>query len=127
MKDKKLNKDARLNKAIEYGEKMVNVANNEGQWISYLMYIFYGSLLYSLSKNFDTNMQAQITALKMYEKGIRMDQQFGYDIINNWIRDLDKFEHELVNIIVDYWYVPDNNMEKYILDCGDLIETYFNE
>ena len=122
-----LNKDERLTKALEYGRKMIESANVEGQWKSSWMYLFYGSLLYVWSKDFDKNKEQQVTALKMYEKGMKLDQQFGYDIINNWIRDLDKFEHELVNIIVDYWYTPDRSMQKNILDCVDLIETYFNQ
>ena len=55
-----------------------------------------------------------------------MDQQFGFDTINNWTRDLDKFERELIHTIVEYWYLPDNSMHRHILDYVDLIEKYFN-
>ena len=48
----------------------------------------------------------------MCETIIQWDQQFGYDMIKNWIRDLDRFEIELTNIIVEYWYLPDRSMHK---------------
>ena len=124
---KRLTKDERIDKAIEYGQKLIDVVNKDGKWIRSGMYLFYGSLLYAWSKDFDKNKQQQRLALKMYEKGLKMDQQFGYDIINNWIRDFDKFEHELVSIIVDYWYYPDRSVQSNILDYADLIATYFNQ
>ena len=119
-------KDERLAKAIEYGEKMMDIVTKENKWIRSEMYIFYGSLLYAWSKDFDKNREQQRTALKMYEKGIKMDQQLGFDIINNWISDFDQFEHELINIIIRYWYLPVKSMQRSVLDCADLIETYFN-
>ena len=124
---KALTKDERIDKAIEYGQKLIELVNKDGKWIRRGMYLFYGSLLYTWSKDFDKNKKQQRLALKMHEKGIKMDQQFGYDIINNWIRDIDKFEHELVSIIVDYWYYPDRPVQANILDYADLIETYFNQ
>ena len=128
--NKQRTKDEKLNKAIEYGQQMSNILEKEKEWVSgtIQMYYFVGALLYSWSKNFDKNKEEQVTALKMYEKCIKMDQQFGYDIINNWIRDLNKFEIELVNVVVDYWYIPVDNTNIYaVLDYVDLIETYFNQ
>ena len=121
-----LTNDEKLDKAIKYGQHMLNLVNNHGKWIRGSMYTEYGSLLYSWSKDFDKNKQKQVTALKMYEKLIKMDQQFGFDIINNWTRDLHKFERELMHTIVEYWYLPNNSMHAHILDCVDLIERYFN-
>ena len=132
--DKKLNKkgygltaDERIGKAIEYGHKLLNLVYNDGKWIKKTMYPAYGSLLFAWSKDFKTNREEQRTALKMYETLIQWDQQFGYDVIKNWIRDLDRFEIELTNIIVEYWYLPDRSMHKCILNCVDLIQTYFNQ
>ena len=91
------------------------------------MYYFHASLLYAWSKNFDQNKEQQVKALKMYEKCIKMDQQFRYDIINNCIRDLNKFESELMHTIVDYWYIPVDMNIYAVLDYVDLIETYFSQ
>ena len=122
-----LTKDERINKAIEYGQKLFNLAHKDRKWIKKEVYSFYAVLIYAWSKEFDKNRQQQVTALKMYEKCIKMDQQFGYDIINNWIRGLDKFEHGLVNTIIEYWYLPRRSMHRHILDYVDLIHTYFNQ
>ena len=121
-----LTRDERLGKAMEYGQQMLDISENNGKIMIRGMYSFYGSLLYAWSKDFDKNKKEQRLALKMYDKSIKLDQQFGYDIIKNWIRDFDKFEHELINIIVSYWYLPNKSMQNDILDCADLIETHFN-
>ena len=68
------------------------------------------------------------TALKMYEKAVRLSQNLGWDIINNWTRKyMSNFEFgELNKIIIRYWYLPDDNdIIETILHCIDCIETNF--
>ena len=124
---KEFTHDERIDKAIGYGQHLLDLVNNHGKWMRGSMFTLYASLLYVWSKDFDKNKNQQINALKVYEKFIKMDQQLGYDIINNWTRDLDKFEHELIYTIIEYWYLPNRSMHKHILDYVDLIETYFNQ
>ena len=77
----------------------------------------------------------------IYEKAIKMDQMFGYDIITNWKRNfidinnnklIINFPNDLINILIKYWYIPrkDNGSSntlkvRTILNYQQLLNKYF--
>ena len=55
-----------------------------------------------------------------------MDQSLGWDIINNWTRNVNKFALELNDIIIQYWYYPNNSKRliETLQNYGDLLQTH---
>ena len=48
----------------------------------------------------------------MFEKAIRLDQNLGCDVINNWTRGYitnHRFESRLKDIIIQYWYLANEH------------------
>ena len=95
------------------------------------MYALFAELLFLWSNDFETNKKSQKLALSMFEKSIKMNQNVGWNIINNWTRKYIKFESSIKDMIIKYWYdANDYNAgcrQKTILNYADLVETYFND
>ena len=118
----------RAEKALEYGKQLIDLSS-KGQYVRNTRFALFAELLCNWSGKFDDNRDEQKLALSMYEKAIHMDQFLGRDVINNWTRDYIIFESGLRDLIVRYWYVANDNglRSRDILNCADLIETYFND
>ena len=126
--NRKYSRKQRAERALEYGKKLMEL-ESQGKYVGKTNFGSFANLLCNWSKDFENSRDEQKLALSMFEKSIKMDQSLGWDVINNWTRDYIKFEVGLKDIIVRYWYSARVNTHTliYILDCADLIETYFND
>lgn len=118
-----------ISKLLSLIEKSINFIS-KGKFLSIDKSIINVEIMYIYSPDIETNKKTQSTVLKLYQNIIKRDQNLGLDIINNWTRtrkgNYNKFPNELIEIIIRYWYLPSNEkMINVILNCVDLVETYF--
>ena len=120
------NRKQRAERALECGKQLIELTL-KGQYIRNTKYSLFAELLSCWSKDFETNKKEQKMALSIFEKAIVIDQNVGWDVINNWTREYNKFELNIKDIIIQYWYIANENnlRSRDILNYADLVETYF--
>ena len=120
--------EQRAQKAIKYAQQLMDLEKLE-HYVYVNRYGIFANLLCNWSEDLEKDKTQQTLALSMFEKAIELDQKLGWYVINNWTRDYIKFETRLKDIVIQYWYVANENdhISSDVLDCADLIETYFND